>query len=524
MSRRLVDAIIIAAVGALALLQSWMRWLDPIVDTGRDLYIPEQLAHGVKLYRDILYFYPPLTPYLLAAVTAVIGHSIGAYVAIGIAIAAATAAVIYFLALRVANEMAAVTAAATFAACSIAPQSTWGTNYIFPYAHAATLAMLFFIAMVAALVVRSLPLAVVFAVAATWTKVEYAAFTLIVLAVATIAMKLRPWVLVSYVAVNAIVFAFVSFVFRDADWLRGNILPDAMAHSASLRVFYASVAGFDEWPALLGICIAGSIVLAAIALLLRNGRILIAGVLAAIVGGAGYFFQPWAIVQLALIPLAIKRRGELAVLLAASLCASSRVVLHLTPIWYGFVFVVPVYALAAYVLFHFLPENGVYTKRASCAWIAAFAGAALHSLVIARGAYSYKTYPIHTARGVIYDANRDRAAILSAFAQRHLPSLVVMPEGLALNYLFETPTPISAYTFTPAEAADPRAEQRIIDEIAKKNPQWIALVPRDMREFGSRGFGVDYDQRLVAILRAQYIVADSWRGRDWWLLLLKKRV
>ena len=34
---------IVLLVAIVALAQSWQRWLDPIIDTGRDLYIPEQL-------------------------------------------------------------------------------------------------------------------------------------------------------------------------------------------------------------------------------------------------------------------------------------------------------------------------------------------------------------------------------------------------------------------------------------------------------------------------------------------------
>jgi hypothetical protein len=37
---------IVVAIAVVALAQSWNRWLDPIVDAGRDLYIPEQLRHG----------------------------------------------------------------------------------------------------------------------------------------------------------------------------------------------------------------------------------------------------------------------------------------------------------------------------------------------------------------------------------------------------------------------------------------------------------------------------------------------
>ena len=504
--RRWIDAVVIAAVGAIALAQSWMRWLDPIVDTGRDLYIPEQLLHGVKLYRDIVYFYPPLTPVLLAAVTAVIGHSIASYVVIGIAIAASTAALIYFIVRRVGSDLAAVTAAATFAACSVAGQSTWGTNYIFPYAHAATIAMLLFLGMLAALVAERFPLAVTLAVAASWTKVEFALFALIVLVVARIRWR---W-LATYFALQGIVFAFVSFVFRDADWLRGNVLPDAMRNSASLRSFYASVAGFDDWPRFLGQSLIGAAVLAIVAFLLRREQRTLACILAGAVGVAGYFFVAWSVLQIALIPIALKRK-PLAILLAASLCASSRVFLHLTPVWYGFVFIVPLYVLAAYVLFTFVPSR---------IWIAAFAGASLHSLVLAHGAYAKKIYPIESPRGTIYDASPIRAAALNELGRSGIRSLVVMPEGLAVNYLFEIPTPLKFYTFTPPEAADPRAEEAILRDLQTKQPEWIAIVPRDVSEFGSRGFGVDYDQRIVAYLRTHY--SRSGAERNSWIVLLRK--
>jgi len=55
---------------AFVIVRANHRSLDPIIDTGRDLYIPEQIRHGVKLYSDILYYYPPVAPYLLATVTA----------------------------------------------------------------------------------------------------------------------------------------------------------------------------------------------------------------------------------------------------------------------------------------------------------------------------------------------------------------------------------------------------------------------------------------------------------------------
>jgi len=78
---------IVIAVAVVVLVRANGCALDPIIDTGRDLYIPEQIrGGGVKLYRDILYYYPPLAPYLLALITAMTGSSLAAYTMIGAAI------------------------------------------------------------------------------------------------------------------------------------------------------------------------------------------------------------------------------------------------------------------------------------------------------------------------------------------------------------------------------------------------------------------------------------------------------
>src|SRR4029450_11705214 len=92
-----VAATVVLAVFALIVWTARGRALDPIIDTGRDLYIPQQIRSGAKLYRAVLYYYPPVAPYLLALITSVTGSSLGAYEWIGAAIALATVAALYAL-------------------------------------------------------------------------------------------------------------------------------------------------------------------------------------------------------------------------------------------------------------------------------------------------------------------------------------------------------------------------------------------------------------------------------------------
>ena len=89
-------------------------------------------------------------------------------------------------------------------------------------------------------------------------------------------------------------------------------------------------------------------------------------------------------------------------------------------------------------------------------------------------------------------------------------TLAVFPEGITINYLTRTTTPLSFHTFTPPETADPRVEDEILREIQKHPPDRIAIVNRNVREYGSRGFGVDYDRRLMAWIDAHYAVERRW--------------
>ena len=43
---------------------SWGKWTDPMIDFGRELYIPWQILGGSTLYKDIAYFNGPLSPYI----------------------------------------------------------------------------------------------------------------------------------------------------------------------------------------------------------------------------------------------------------------------------------------------------------------------------------------------------------------------------------------------------------------------------------------------------------------------------
>jgi hypothetical protein len=61
----------------LALL-SWNSWIEPYVDTGRELMVPRRLAEGERLYRDVQFFHGPLAPWLGAGIERISGRSLPA--------------------------------------------------------------------------------------------------------------------------------------------------------------------------------------------------------------------------------------------------------------------------------------------------------------------------------------------------------------------------------------------------------------------------------------------------------------
>jgi len=550
---RYVGILVPLAVGVFAVLQSYRRWLDPMVDSGRDLYIPEQIRHGLVLYRDILYYYPPVTPYLLAAVTAVTGSGLNAYIVIGLCIALLTAAAVRSIVEPLAGHYASLAALLVFFSFSLAGVRGFGMNYLFPYAHAATLAMLFFLWAVACIQRDRNMLAVVLLLLASWTKIEYVVFAIALLGL----IGLRSWsrsrsnqaletqdaarpsgiralvidfgkpVLLYVVGmVTVTVFGILTF---GADVFRANVLPAALLDGASARFFYAKVSGVGAWQTNALLAAQGAALTIAIVFLLRawdhvprlRWVLAIALAMATWLLANELFFRAWTLLQIALVPFALRRpREPLALLLLASLCASSRICLMIMPIWYGFVFITPVVILMVYVLFAWLPARGVYSRRTAMAWLPVFVIVSATGLVFAHREYA-GAFPVATARGTYYDSSATRARaysdLLKYLRQVGARELVAMPEGLAVNYLTGVPTPMRYHTFTPVEIAG--AEAPIVAELNARQPQYVVIQPFETTAFGYRGFGEDYGHEIVAWLHANYVVEQRFA-----LILLLRNV
>lgn len=551
---------LIVIVATWAFLQSYQKWLDPIIDVGRDLYIPAELLKGRRLYRDILYVYPPLTPYLLASITWMFGSGLSVYTVSGLTVSAIVAGALYFVARTIIHQTAAGVVALLFVTLNFTGTTGWGSNFIFPFAHAATFGAAFFLLYLGFIVVylfinrrsRYYVLAFAFGLLAAWTKIEFALSVTVTLI--TIFIVYRPPIrhLLHSLLIGLISLAAVSFFFYDTPighhWLWDNIFPHLLLMGPEARFFYAQVLGVDElgkrtaeifnaalWIVIYGGLLAGIDRIAS-GLWLRDRRhrsVALAVLLLALISlswqlADDRFFRAWALFQILLVPLVAleNNRSPLLLLLLFSLCSSVRIYGNLAPVWYGFYLILPTYLLIAYVLFRYLPERGVYSRQTAILWIPVFLLIMIRGQIEQAEWYSLKVYPVETARGRFYDVSRDRATIIQDFLRylekSRYSGLVVMPEGLALNYFSRIENPLSFHTFTPIETANPEIEQRILQELGQFQPPLIAINNRNVLEFGRQAFGVDYNRRLIAYMQKHYFLLRIWDSPSFKLALLRR--
>jgi len=106
--RALASGLLLALVTLLMSKLTWLTWCDPIVDYGRELYVPWRLVEGERLYADIAYHNGPFSPYLNAAWFAATGVSYHALVALDFAVLLATLLLLHRLVRGVASRTAAI--------------------------------------------------------------------------------------------------------------------------------------------------------------------------------------------------------------------------------------------------------------------------------------------------------------------------------------------------------------------------------------------------------------------------------
>jgi hypothetical protein len=130
-TRQWLPYICLGVIYLLLVVISWKRWANPIVDCGREMYVPWQISEGKMLYRDLFWMYGPLVPYWHALLFKLFGVHLNVLYAVGLMLTATQTALIFVIARRVLSESLALLAGALFL-CQFAFRPSLG-NLVFPY-------------------------------------------------------------------------------------------------------------------------------------------------------------------------------------------------------------------------------------------------------------------------------------------------------------------------------------------------------------------------------------------------------
>lgn len=558
-SLRWMGPILVALAGGVWLCWSWGTWADPVVDFGREVYVPWQLSEGKVLYRDIVsYFNGPLTPYFHALLFKLFGVSLRVLVVFNLAVVAILAMLLYRLIARAAGHLAATASGVAFFTLFAFAQYliTGNYNYVCPYSYELTHGITLSAGAMACLdrwsrasqrawlAVSGVLLGLVFL-----TKAE-------IFLAATLSMgaglTAQLWIARSTwrrVAADTIAFAtcacgvvfavllllMIQLPLRDA--IRGLLGAWRWVGDRSLLdlPYFKELAGTDDISQSLetiGLWTAGYVVVFGSAVLFgrfvrKPGSAIGVLIVVVIVGlsiwsGVNWnnFIRPMPLLIAAvgiLFAVRIVWKGKDDVL-ALMLCVWALAMLAKMPLnahiyHYGFALAMPATLVGVAMLVGWLPAaldrvgagNAVRAAALGALVVAIYAHAQALNLF-----WSMKTHTVG-AGGDAFRADPRGRVVNEAIAEieRLSPSdatLAVVPEGLIINYLARRVNPTGQLNFTPP-AIIMYGEDEMLRAFETVPPDYILLTGMDTAEYGAHFFGVDYAERLGAWIRANYIEA-----------------
>ncbi len=549
---------------------SWRKWPDALVDFGRELYVPWQLAAGQTLYADIAYFNGPLSPWLNSLFFRSFGVSLMTLVGANLVVLVAIGAMLYFLLRQVAGLLATTVGTlvflTVFAFGQYMPQGNY--NFVTPYSHEMTHGTALSLA---ALVLLSIHLrhgkawsAFGCGLAVGLTFLTKAEFFIAVTTAVAVGLALhhgsRRTAPRELARVGGLLAAGVLLPPLAAYLLLVSRLPPATALRGVLgswtylfigelsdNKLYRDILGvgnvgqslriMGEWslryaallvpPAVLGMflrrswrfsaVIAGLLVpLGAVAVLLRWRAT-----------PWEYVARPFPLAMLVVTGFAIalqrrpvatpEERVRRVLVLSFALYALAllaKMFLNVRFIHYGFALAMPSAIVLVVVLLEGIPD--ALDRRG--AYGAAFRAASLGILVGVMGFHLYASntwFRLRTVEvGTGSDAflSDDRGLVLQEVLERleqlSRPgeTLAVLPEGVMINYLSRMRNPTPYVNFMPPEMIM-FGEDRMVEAFRRRPPDWIVLTDRHAPEYGYDLLGTDYGLKITDWIRPRYALA-----------------
>jgi hypothetical protein len=535
------------AVFVLLALVSWNRWIEPYVDSGRELMVPWRLAHGERLYRDVQFPHGPLGPYLAAASEAAFGRSLAARIALAAAVSLAALEAMRRLSLRMLSPGRAALAVSTAVAAAFFLRPG---GWLFPFSLDAAIAVASLTwALELSLAGRS-GLAGACVAASLLARPEMGAAGAVVLVVGARSRLRDAWRLAAApAAVAAAGYLLVSAGIPPAKLAADGWLV-VLRPPAAFRAVYAAYAGLDRIPFRVT-----ELALAAVILLVIGAFVVVSAVLATR-AGAGRWTAAASVAAVLAAAAAIRLSppAELAatldlfpplvrvvppVVVAAAIVRLALVAAGRRPggplsrvpdevLWMSALFAVRLLLAAGYAGPYnafFLPLPIVVALAGAFGVadrVSARAGAplplALASALavfaafrVARTAQDYRGREwrrVATGAGALRLPEPVASATAAALAdlERRVPpggTLTGFPEAGFYNYALGRRSPLDVEQFFPGRL-DAEGERRIAARLAAAPPDALLYANVLAVGEGARVFGADYNRELDGAVRARF--------------------
>ena len=543
--------LVVAVCGVAMAAWTWGTWPDPLVDFGRELYVPWRLAEGELLFGDIAWFNGPLSPTFNGLLFSIFGAGLSTLVWANLVLLSIAVALVWRLCVRMGDRLSATIACLLFLLVFAFGQLVGIANYnwICPYSHEATHGVLLALAALACLDTwrgeRALAWvagAGVLCGLAFLTKAEtflaaFAGCATALIAFLWSAPRARVPATLGTFALGLAVPVALAFALLATD-LPGDVAwrgvlgswPSVLEGRVSELAFYRAGMGLDlpgqrlaelglwalGWCALLG---------AAYGLDARvRGPKLVALAMVLVVGALWVVRAriPWsdALRPLPLFVLIIggyalvavlrrKTDGTVLAFAVLSLALLGKMILHARAMNYGFTLAMPATMLVTVWIVARLPRwlddrgaRGNLVRGVACAM-----------LLFGASEYVRTTAAFLARKTTVVGEGRDafRADLRGGFVNETLAvvggsganSMLVLPEGVMLNYLARIPNPTPYINFMPPEEIL-FGEDRWLGALESTPPQVLCVVHKDTSEYGFPLFGQDYARGLGAWMGANY--------------------
>lgn len=537
-----ISLLTVAGIFLIMLAMSWNRWSDPLIDFGREVYVPWQISEGAVLYRDIASLNGPLSSYINGGLFYLFGPGLPVLIIFNLGLIILAAWLIYSLALKLGDRTVALFSVIAFLTLFAFGNylNTGNYNFVAPYSHELVhgfiLSLLVLLGLQKFLETkrrRWIFLAGISAGFSALTKPEIAIaiipalFLGIVIWLFQEKTAIKTWLAALSAALAGIITPIIIAIFLFSSAIFGPYL--ALIGSASTNPFYQAILGADAplanlahalWLLVVYAAIFGGLIFLTkklVELRSLNSRVAI-GVAAAL-GGIIFFLirdwnvfaqllRPFPLIMLILIGWLFWKRTEQKIgLLAFSIFAFlllGKIILNTKIFHYGFVLALPATLVIIISLGSRLQSTFLKIISASILIIFIVVG-----VRFSYQKYSQKTFLFQTKSdslkveksgrtlGVQYALDRLKVIL------KPDDTIAVVPEGVMLNFLLRHKNPTPYIQMMPAELAV-FGEARILESLKKSPPDYIALVDKNMAEYGYRGVGDDYGVETLKWIHSRY--------------------